>query len=90
MGAKKRQEGGASAAIAQRPPAEVLYAEELDTLAQSDDGPRPPGWKLSARAVRTFILGDADRGIRKKFVGNPSLVDRAMVALATGRRCDLV
>jgi MoxR-like ATPase len=69
----------------QRPPAEVIYAEELAILAKGDDGPRPPGWQLSPRAVRTFILGDPARSIRKKFVGNPSLVDRSMVALATNR-----
>ena len=75
---------------AQRPPAEVTYAHELDTLRRDDTGPRPPGWALSPRAVRTFILGDPARGIRKKFVGNPSLVDRAMVALATNRGLMLV
>lgn len=74
----------------QRPPAEVTYAEELAALAKSDDGPRPKGWALSPRAVRTFILGDTTRNIRKKFVGNPSLVDRAMVALATNRGLMLV
>jgi MoxR-like ATPase len=41
-------------------------------------------------AVRAFILGDPARGIRKKFVGHPSLVDRAMVALATNRGLMLV
>src|SRR5438045_4986308 len=45
---------------------------------------------MSPRAVRTFILGDKAMGIRKKFVGNPSLVDRAMVALATNRGLMLV
>lgn len=42
----------------QRPPAEVTYADELARLAKGDDAPRPPGWRMSARAVRTFILGD--------------------------------
>jgi MoxR-like ATPase len=74
----------------QRPPAEITYEKELETLASSDSGPKPPGWALSPRAVRTFILGDPSRGIRKKFVGHPSLVDRAMVALATNRGLMLV
>jgi MoxR-like ATPase len=74
----------------QRPPAEITYEKELETLAASDSGPKPPGWALSPRAVRTFILGDPSRGIRKKFVGHPSLVDRAMVALATNRGLMLV
>ncbi|MCA9610265.1 MAG: hypothetical protein KC619_31935, partial [Myxococcales bacterium] len=69
----------------QRPPAEVLHAEELERLAKADTGPRPPGWKLSLGAVRRFILGDPSLDVRPKFVGNPSLVDRAMVSLATQR-----
>jgi MoxR-like ATPase len=40
--------------------------------------------------VRTFILGDPARNVTQKFVGNPSLVDRAMVALATNRGLMLV
>jgi MoxR-like ATPase len=69
----------------QRPPAEVLDADELARLREADEGPRPPGWLLSPRAVRSFILGDHERGIRRKFVGSPSLVERAMVTLATNR-----
>jgi MoxR-like ATPase len=85
---KKKSE--ASAAAQQRPPAEELYRDELSRLAAADKSPRPPGWMLSPRAVRTFILGDAAQGIHKKFVGHPSLVDRAMVALATNRGLMLV
>jgi MoxR-like ATPase len=40
--------------------------------------------------VRSFILGDGALSVRRKFVGNPSLVDRAMVALATSRGLMLV
>ncbi|MCP4920905.1 MAG: AAA family ATPase [Proteobacteria bacterium] len=74
----------------QRPPAEVVHADELQKLAKSDKDPRPVGWQLSPRAVRKFILGDERLGITEKFVGNPSLVDRAMVALATNRGLMLV
>jgi MoxR-like ATPase len=74
----------------QRPPAEVMYEAELATLAAADEAPRPPGWRLSPRAVRTFILGEPRLGIRRKFVGDASLVDRAMVALATNRGLMLV
>jgi len=73
-----------------KPPPEVVYAEELAQLAASDDGPKPPGWNLTPKAVRKFILGDKRLGIRKKFVGNASLVDRSMVALATNRGLMLV
>lgn len=74
----------------QRPPAEVLHASELTSLAASDSEARPPGWRLSPRSVRRFILGDESQGIAQKFVGNPSLVDRAMVGLATQRAVLLV
>jgi MoxR-like ATPase len=80
----------ADAVQMQRPPAETIYADELARLRQDDGAPRPPGWKMSPRAVRAFILGDDKRKVRRKFVGNPSLVDRAMVALATGRGLMLV
>lgn len=74
----------------QRPPAEVLHAEELDKIRRADDGPRPPGWQLTLQGVRSFVLGDDKLGIEPKFVGNPSLVDRAMVTLATSRGLMLV
>jgi MoxR-like ATPase len=74
----------------QRPPAELLYAEELSQLAEHDQAPRPPGWKLSAQAARQFILGDTAKGISPKFVGHPSLVERALVSLATQRALLLV
>ena len=64
-----------------RPPAEAIYAEELTRLAASDKGPRPPGWRLSARAVRRFVIGDAKQKISRKFYGDDSLVDRAVVSL---------
>ncbi|MFI7305331.1 AAA family ATPase [Micromonospora aurantiaca] len=75
---------------AQRPPAEVRYADELAALAANDSDPRPPGWRLSLRAARRFILGDPAAGVRRKFVGDPSLIDRALVALATSRGLMLV
>ena len=57
----------------QRAPAEEQYADELVRLRAHDPAPRPPGWKLSPVGVRAFVLGDPERGVRKKFVGNPSL-----------------
>ncbi|MBE1487437.1 MoxR-like ATPase [Plantactinospora soyae] len=38
-------------------PAERRFAAELAFLAAYDDGPRPPGWALTPRAVVTFIQG---------------------------------
>ncbi|MEV4495685.1 AAA family ATPase [Micromonospora arborensis] len=75
---------------AQRPPAEVRFADELARLRADDTGDRPPGWALSLRAARRFVLGDESLGIRRKFVGDPSLVDRALVTLATSRGLMLV
>ncbi|GAA3628999.1 MoxR family ATPase [Lentzea roselyniae] len=74
----------------QRPPAEVRHADELARLRDSDTAPKPPGWALSLEAARRFVVGDEERGITKKFVGDPSLVDRALVTLATSRGLMLV
>ncbi|MFD9421737.1 MULTISPECIES: AAA family ATPase [unclassified Streptomyces] len=82
-------EGGGPAAV-QRPPAEVRYADELAALRAADRDPRPPGWELSLRAARRFVIGDGSAGVSRKFVGNPSLVDRALVTLATSRGLMLV
>lgn len=64
-----------------REAAETIYADQLAALAQSDDGPRPAGWKLTPRAVRRFIVGDEGLGIKPKFVGDDPLVDRCIVSL---------
>lgn len=73
---------------AQRPPAETLYADELAQLAKSDSGPVPPGWKLSMKAAIQFIAGGS--GIRRKIVCAPSLLERALVTLASNRALLLV
>ena len=77
-----------SATRVQRPPAEVLYADELALLAREDKGPVPPGWRLSMRSVLRFIAGDT--GIRRKIVCAPSLLERALVTLASNRALLLV
>ncbi|POX47517.1 AAA family ATPase [Streptomyces sp. Ru72] len=77
-------------ALLQRPPAELRHADELAALRASDDDPRPPGWQLSLRAARRFIVGDEQAGIGRKFVGDVSLVERALVTLATNRGLMLV
>lgn len=80
----------AAGAGLQRPPAEVLHARELERLRASDEHPRPPGWALSPRAARAFILGDRELGLERKVVCAPSLVDRCLVTLATTRGLLLV
>ena len=74
----------------QRPPAEVRFAGELARLREDDDGPRPPGWALSLGAARRFVMGDPERDVQRKFAGDPSLIDRALVTLATSRGLMLV
>jgi MoxR-like ATPase len=73
-----------------RQPAEVKYRDELDYLASVDNSPRPFTWKLSPKMVRTFVLGSRqsdglDREIKQKFYGDPSVVERAVVTLASDR-----
>jgi MoxR-like ATPase len=73
-----------------RQPAEVKYADELAYLAAVDTSPRPFTWRLSPRMVRTFILGSRpadklDRVITQKFYGDPSVVERSVVTLASDR-----
>jgi len=77
-------------------PAEDRYADELAALAEADDGPRPPGWRLTPRAVVTFVCGGhAGTGKRKlsieqKFVGERALIERCVVTLAGERALLLV
>lgn len=73
-----------------RAPAEQVYADELARLIAVDKHPRPAGWQLSPRAVRTFILGDEEIGVRKKFYGDDALVDRCVVTLMSNRGLLLV
>src|SRR5688500_13190589 len=91
--ATKKTAAPSSAPVVQRPPAEMQHAAELERLRAHDEkegNPKPPGWSLSLQAARTFVLGDDAMEITPKFVGNPSLVDRALVTLATSRGLMLV
>jgi len=86
--------------VRQIDPAEFRYADELEFLAAADTGPRPPGWRLTPRAVVTFVVGSGDRpvdGPRKqkrtieaKFIGERALVERCVVTLAGERGLLLV
>ena len=79
-----------------KPPVEVRYAEELRVLEENDTGRRPENWKLSPKAVRTFILGgevdtpEGKIGIPRKFYGNDALVERCIITLAGSRGLMLV
>ncbi|MDR3213923.1 MAG: AAA family ATPase [Azoarcus sp.] len=80
-----------SGATFQRPPAEILHADQLARLAAGDGGnPRPPGWRLSLTAARAFILGDPSLDIAPKIVAPVASIERMLVTLATGRGLMLV
>lgn len=49
-----------------RAPAETTYAAELAALASADRGSRPPGWRLTPRAVRAFVVGDPALGVTRR------------------------
>jgi MoxR-like ATPase len=67
--------------------AEQEYAAELDLLREADDRPRPPNWKLSPWAVKTYLLGGEVSGttISPKYIGNGRLIEIAVATLATDR-----
>ncbi|NLG54549.1 MAG: AAA family ATPase [Rhodococcus sp.] len=79
-------------------PPEIAFADELAFLAVYDDGPRPPGWRLSPSAVVTFVLGSDGAltsgrermTITPKYVGDRRLVERCVVTLAGSRGLLLV
>lgn len=86
-----------------RPPAEIVYARELSALAANDQGPKPTGWKLSPRAVKTFIVGSEGQPLQhewegkrtetiitRKFYGDDVLIERATISLAGNRGLLLV
>jgi MoxR-like ATPase len=73
-----------------RLPAEAKYAEELEMLAAADQRTRPANWLLTPRMVRTFILGSTpsdklERKVDQKWFGDPAIVERAIVTLASDR-----
>ncbi|MEH3147702.1 MAG: AAA family ATPase [Methylobacterium frigidaeris] len=84
----RRDRVGAAGETRQRPPAEIVHAEELARLRAEDTAPRPPGWGLSLQGVKRFICGDAPG--TAKVVCSPALVERAMVTLATSRALLLI
>lgn len=79
-------------------PMEEFYKEELQALEANDSGPKPHNWRMSPKAVRTFILGDTkpiqyngkEITIKKKFYGDDTLIERCIIALAGNRGLMLV
>lgn len=87
--AKKKSDDETTAAGGQmlRAPAETLYAAELEELIKTDKHDRPPGWRMSARAVLTYICGGKAGAmeITPKYIGAPRLVEIAIATLVTDR-----
>ncbi|MYZ38696.1 MULTISPECIES: AAA family ATPase [unclassified Streptomyces] len=79
---------------------EDRYATELAFLESYDNGPRPPSWRLTPRAVVLFVCGTDGEPLRapdggqlvisRKFVGDRALVERCVVTLAGERGLLLV
>lgn len=68
--------------------AEQQFAAELAALAEADDRPRPPSWRLSPWAVVAYLLGgrlDDGTEITAKYVGQRRLIELAVATLATDR-----
>lgn len=70
-----------------RPHAEHQFADELAALATHDTYSRPPGWKLSPRAVVDYLVGTTvdDTVITPKYVGARRLMEVAVATLASDR-----
>lgn len=106
MAKKKTTEAVGAPTDMLRQPAELRFADELTRLAENDDAQRPAGWNLSPRAVRTFIVGSDGSNqagkarsrsknssppeISRKFHGDDTMVDRAIVSLMSNRGLILV
>jgi MoxR-like ATPase len=68
--------------------AETAHAAELAALADHDDRPRPPQWKLSPWAVTDYLLGTTlpdGTVISAKYIGDRRIIEVAVATLATER-----
>ncbi len=70
-----------------RAPAETIYAEEIAALIEADSYERPAGWRMSPRAVYTYICGGkaGNLDITPKYIGHNRLVQIAISTLVTDR-----
>ncbi len=93
--------GAAAAGDVLREPAEVRYRDQLEALKQNDQDPAPANWRLSPRMVLAYIVGgkplkatidgkSVEVPITRKFFGDDSIVERAIVTLASERALLLV
>jgi hypothetical protein len=83
----------AAATAVLREHAEQQFAAELAALAEADDRPRPPNWKLSPWAVRSYLLGGKlanNFEVQPKYIGTARLIEIAVATLATDRALPLI
>jgi MoxR-like ATPase len=75
-----------------RAPAEELFAEEIEALIASDKHEKPASWRMSPRAVLTYICGGkaGNKEITPKYIGAPRLVEIAISTLVTDRALLLI
>jgi MoxR-like ATPase len=108
MAAKKKsdeqgdQDVTTNDSVVLREPAERKYAVELEALRQNDQDEAPAPWRLSPRAVLTYVTGSkkplkatidgkaVDVPITRKFFGDDTIVERSIVTLASERALLLV
>jgi MoxR-like ATPase len=100
MAAKRKEEASVDEIL--REPAEVKYALELEALRQNDEEEAPAPWRLSPRTVLTYVTGSkkplkvttdgktTEVKITRKFFGDDTIVERAIVTLASERALLLV
>lgn len=75
-----------------RAPAETLYVDEIEALIAEDKHEKPPGWRMSPRAVHTYICGGkaGKLDIKPKYIGHSRLVEIAISTLVTDRSLLLI
>jgi MoxR-like ATPase len=75
-----------------RAPAEELFADEIEALIANDKHEKPASWRMSPRAVLTYICGGkaGSKEITPKYIGAPRLVEIAISTLVTDRALLLI
>lgn len=75
-----------------RAPAEELFVDEIEALIANDKHEKPASWRMSPRAVLTYICGGkaGSKEITPKYIGAPRLVEIAISTLVTDRALLLI
>src|SRR3954470_2416739 len=89
---KEAEETKAGVSDVLRAAAETMFAAEIEALAAADKYEKPPGWKMSPRAVLTYITGGTvgSTKVTPKYFGYQRLVEIAISTLITDRALLLI